>query len=97
MRAVPLPARAILAQALLVLMAAADAGARADEPFVRQPTYEERRMIALVLKTEGFLPCSEVSLVGGRWSCRARNAAGQDFQLSLSNLDFAVLARQRME
>jgi hypothetical protein len=84
------------AMALCALVSAAGA-ARADDPFVRQPTYEERRMIALVLKAEGFAPCTNVSLISGRWSCRARNAAGQDFQLSLSNLDFAVMGRQRVE
>jgi hypothetical protein len=96
MRAPILPAKVLPALALLVVTMAAGA-ARADDPFVRQPTYEERRMIALVLKAEGFAPCTNVSLVSGRWSCRARNAAGQNFQLSLSNLDFALIGRQRVE
>jgi len=79
------------------IMLAAAGAAIAEDPVNRPPTGEEQRMIALVLKGEGFAPCSVIALVEGRWSCRSKNAAGQDFQISLSNVDFAVITRQRVE
>ena len=79
------------------MMLAVAGASRADERFDRPPTGEEQRMIGLVLKAEGFAPCSAIALVEGRWSCRSKNAAGQAFQISLSNVDFAVIARQRVE
>ena len=39
----------------------------------------------------------DIALVAGRWACRAKNAQGEAFQISLSNVDFAVIARQRVE
>ncbi|MDP3545350.1 MAG: hypothetical protein Q8S29_04150 [Phreatobacter sp.] len=86
------------AQTLAAWMMLAAAGAAfADEPFNRPPTGEEQRMIELVLKAEGFSPCSAITLVASQWSCRTKNAEGQDFQVSLSNVDFAVLGRQRVQ
>lgn len=78
-------------------MLAAAGASHADDPVNRAPTGEEQRMIALVLKAEGFAPCSAIALVEGRWACRSKNAEGQDFQISLSNVDFAVITRQRVE
>lgn len=81
--------------AVWVFFAAAGIAA-ADEALSRAPTSEELRMIALVLKGEGFAPCSAITLVGGRWSCRTTNVAGETLQLQLSNLDFAVIGRVRV-
>ncbi|MBL8571445.1 MAG: hypothetical protein JNK84_20405 [Phreatobacter sp.] len=80
--------------ALLALAVATSSPARADEALSRSPTPEEGRMMTLQLKAAGFSPCSQVTLVDGRWSCRAQDAAGQMHQLSLSNFDFAVIGRQ---
>lgn len=79
------------------ILLAATGASHADDPVNRPPTGEEQRMIALVLKADGFAPCSTIALVEGRWSCRSKNAAGQAFQISLSNVDFAVITRQRVE
>ena len=87
--------RAPLLAAWNLLTAAA--ASHADEAVNRPPTGEEQRMIALVLKAEGFAPCTDIALVAGRWACRAKNAQGEAFQISLSNVDFAVIARQRVE
>lgn len=83
--------------ACLALLAALAAPALADELPARAATSEEVRMIALVLKAEGFAPCSALSLADGRWTCRTTNAAGEAMQLSLSNLDFAVTRRTRVQ
>lgn len=87
--------RATILAASMILAAAGAAGA--DDLASRALTGEELRMMALVLKAEGFAPCTTVALADGRWSCRTTNAQGQGYQISLSNLDFAVIARQRIQ
>lgn len=54
-------------------------------------------MMTLQLGAAGFAPCTTVSLVDSRWACTARDAGGRNWQLQLSNLDFAVLARRAVE
>jgi hypothetical protein len=93
------PGRSEFALARNVLLATALAvaaafPAQAEEAMSRAPTPEERRMMTLQLEAAGFSPCSQVTLVDGRWSCRAQDAAGQRHQLSLSNFDFSVVGRQ---
>lgn len=87
--------RATILATSMILAAAGAAGA--DDLASRAPTGEEQRMMALVLKAEGFAPCTTVALADGRWSCRTTNAQGQGYRISLSNLDFAVIGRQRIE
>lgn len=91
------PLRATLGGlALLAALAALPLPAPAEELPARMATAEEVRMIGLVLKAEGFAPCTTLALADGRWSCRTTNASGEALQLSLSNLDFAVTGRTRV-
>ncbi len=82
---------------LAALAATAPLPAVADDLPARAATSEEVRMIALALKAEGFAPCTTLALADGRWACRTTNAAGEAMDLSLSNLDFAVTRRTRVQ
>lgn len=69
----------------------------AEEALSRGPTADEARAIGLVLAGEGLFPCSTVSLRNGSWLCRTTDRSGETLQVSLSNLNFAVMRRTKAD
>jgi hypothetical protein len=76
----------------LLLIAAGSAFA--SDASDRSPTTEERRVMSVQLKSDGFSPCSEVVLSGSTWACRSVDSSGVSYMLRLSNMDFAIISRR---
>lgn len=69
----------------------------ASDADLRRLTQEERRQMNAQLAEASFAPCAVLTLAGSRWACRATTRDGVTYDLELSNLDFAIVARRRLD